>query len=88
MQGAFITGSRPKTKKAFREAVEAINDGGDAYSVVLEATSMFGNEYDGSLANAPKTDKAYYIVGPNPYTSRKWYASLHWDGDKDRWVVK
>ncbi len=120
MQGVFNNGSRFKTKKAFREAVEGVNlweeHGGDPeaighleqlylvrspearkadkvvmpkdpYSVVIEATSVFGNEFDGSLANAPKPIK-YSIVGPDPHTSRKWYATLSYDKDKHEWVVK
>lgn len=31
-------------------------------------TSMFGAEYKG--------DGTYYIVGPDPYKSRKWYAKI------------
>jgi len=40
----------------------------------LEATSMFGNEYDGPVANAP--EGRYTFVGPDPYTSRKFYGTL------------
>lgn len=86
MQGVFLYGSRAKTKKALKEAVEAINEGGDGYSVVIEATSIFGNEYDGSLHNAPR-NVTYYIVGPDPYTKRNWYASIKWNQKKERWVV-
>jgi len=31
-------------------------------------TSMFGKEYRG--------DGTYSVVGPDPYTSRKWYATI------------
>jgi len=87
MQGAFINGSRPKTKKALREAVEAIANGGDDYAVVMEATSLFGNEYDGSLANAPRSTK-FAVVGPDPHTSRKWYATVSFNQTKNQWEVK
>ena len=40
----------------------------------LEATSLFGGEYDGPLLAAPPG--VYYIVGPDPYTSRKWYGQI------------
>jgi hypothetical protein len=35
---------------------------------------VFGNEYDGALDHAP--DGTYYVVGPDPYKSRKWYAQV------------
>lgn len=68
MQGAYINMTRPKTKKSLREAVVA------GTAVTLEATSMFGNEYGGPLDTAP--DGAYYVVGPDPYTDRRWYATI------------
>jgi len=42
--------------------------------VVLEATSVFGNEFDGVLQFAPDGD--YWVVGPDPYRSRKWFAHI------------
>jgi len=56
------------SKKALREAVAA------GSWVALEATSMFGNEYDGALEDAP--EDTYTVVGPDPYTNRKWYATI------------
>lgn len=69
MQGIFVRMHRCKTKKALREAIEA-----DPSSVTLQATSVFGNEYDGPLSRA--SDGTYYIVGPDPYRERKWYATI------------
>ena len=60
-------GKRFASKKALKEAVS----GTDAY---LEATSVFGNEYGGSIKDAPAGD--YFVVGPDPYTSRKWFAHI------------
>lgn len=69
MQGTFNQyGQRFKTKKALREAVQE-----DEY-VLLEATSMFGDEFTGPLGAAPEGE--YYIVGPDPYTDRRWYAQI------------
>lgn len=68
MQGIFIRGMRPKSKKQVREAV----DNGEP--VHLEATSMFGNEYDGLVEEAP--DGNYYAVGPDPYTKRNFYMQI------------
>lgn len=61
-------GTRFASKKALSESVKA------GQIVFLEATSMFGNEYDGVLDHAP--DGTYYVVGPDPYKSRKWYAQV------------
>lgn len=74
MQGIFVQGQRPKSKKAVKEAVAAGN------TVRLEATSLFGNEYDGDIADAPDGD--YTFVGPDPYTSRKFYGTVKVRGDK------
>jgi len=69
MQGAFDSmGDRFKSKKAMREACSA------GASVYLEATSFFGNEYDGPVSCAP--DGQFYVVGPCPHTKRNWYATV------------
>ena len=57
------------SKKALREA---LNAGAD---VVLEATSMFGNEYGGWLSQY-EGNGTFTVVGPDPYTNRKWYATI------------
>lgn len=69
MQGIFVAYNRPKSKKAVKEAILA-----DPSRVSLEATSLFGNEYDGPVADAPPG--TYHFVGPDPYTSRKFYGSI------------
>ena len=72
MQGTFVNDERPRTKKALREAIMHFPE-----KVRLEATSLFGGEYDGPLAFAPPG--TYYVVGPDPYTSRKWYGQIKVD---------
>lgn len=67
-------GSRFSSKKAFREAVTA---GAVTY---LEATSWFGNEYEGALTSAP--DGTYSVVGPDPHRSRRWFALVVKSGEK------
>ena len=67
-QGLFINGSRPKSKKAVKEAVAS------GARVRLEATSFFGNEYDGSVNDAP--DGTYTFVGPDPERSRVFYGNI------------
>lgn len=77
MQGIYIDGRRPKSKKAIKEAVAAILNSkmvGDWPIVELEATSMFGNEYGGDILSAPQG--TYYFVGPDPYTKRNFYGKI------------
>lgn len=68
-QGIFVGGNRPKSKKAIKEAF-AINP----QSVRLEATSLFGNEYDGPIVDAPQG--SHNFVGPDPYKDRKFYGTI------------
>lgn len=69
MQGVYINGQRPRSKKAIKEAVA----NGDI--VTLEATSMFGNEYSGPVNAAPVG--RYNFVGPDPFTKRNFYGSFN-----------
>ncbi len=71
-QGVF---PRFPTKKAMKEAIAS-----DPSSVSLEATSVFGNEYGGLVSEAP--DGTYTVVGPDPYTNRKWYANIVVSGER------
>jgi hypothetical protein len=76
MQGIFMQGyGRPKSKKQVKEAVAA----GD--TVYAEATSMFGNEYDGPVADMPEGTTIYF-VGPDPHTKRNFYGQITRKGDK------
>jgi hypothetical protein len=70
MHGVYVRGERPKTKKSLREALDAEPD-----RVHIEATSVFGNEYDGPASGLPD-GATVYIVGPDPFRSRNWYANL------------
>lgn len=70
MQGIFINGMRPKSKKQVKEAVAA-----DPASVAVEATSMFGNEYGGPAMEMPFGGRIHF-VGPDPAESRKFYGTL------------
>lgn len=75
-QGVFVDGRRPASKKAIKEALAA-----DPSRVELEGTSMFGNEYSGPVLSMPESTTAYF-VGPDPYTSRKFYGQIVRKGDK------
>lgn len=69
MYGIYLGNDRPRSKKAIKDAAaDPFND------INLEATSVFGNEYDGPLRTAP--DGVYTFVGPDPYTSRKFYGTI------------
>lgn len=68
MQGLFVDGLRPKSKKAVKEAIAA------SVPVRLQATSLFGDEYQGSVYDAPSGE--YYFVGPDPYTDRRFYGTI------------
>lgn len=74
MQGIFIDHKRPASKKAVREAAAD-----DPARVTIEATDLYGREYDGPLSEAPvgKID----FVGPNPYTHRNFYGNIIVKGD-------
>jgi hypothetical protein len=69
MQGIFVNDRRPKSKKEVKEFCLT-----NPSAVSLEATSFFGNEYDGSLANAP--DGTYTFVGPDPARNRKFFGNI------------
>lgn len=75
MQGIFIDGRRPTSKKQIKEQVAHYPQ-----FVSVEATSLFGNEYDGPITDAP--DGAIHFVGPDPYTSRRFYGTIEKCGDK------
>lgn len=75
MQGLkLLLGERPKSKKAVKEAI-ANHD-----FICLEATSFYGNEYDGLVYDAP--DGSYHFVGPDPFTKRNFYGTITVKGGK------
>ena len=55
-----MMGANYKTKKALKESIGKPLD-------YIE-TSMFGPEY--------KENGTFAVVGPDPYTNRKWYAQV------------
>ncbi|MCP4902632.1 MAG: hypothetical protein GY906_37180 [bacterium] len=68
-QGIYVDFKRPKSKKQVKEMVKE-----NPARVSLEATSPFGNEYDGPLDRAPA---GYYVfVGPDPSRSRKFFGEI------------
>jgi hypothetical protein len=77
MQGIFIKteGSdhevRPKSKKQIKELVAA----GKIGDIYIEATSFFGNEFDGFLDYVDGDIKIDF-VGPNPHADRRFYGTI------------
>lgn len=69
-QGIFINGVRPKSKKQVKEAVTT-----DPSTVYLEATSFFGNEYDGPITQMPE-GKVCFFVGPDPERARNFFGNM------------
>jgi hypothetical protein len=76
MQGLFIVDleterdRRPKSKKEIKDAVKA----NELDRISVEATSFFGNEYEGELTGAPAG--TITAVGPDPHTKRNFYLTL------------
>ena len=71
VQGIYINGRRPASKKAVREAVRD-----NPQTVELEATSFIpGTEYNGPVTDAPRSMRAYF-VGPDPYQDRRFYGHI------------
>ena len=83
-QGIYVNDSRPKSKKAVKEAVAAVSaraaildERSGQYrvpTVSLQATSFFGNEYDGPITDAP--DGFYTFVGPDPERARNYFGNI------------
>lgn len=71
IQGIFINGHRPKSKKQVKEAVAS-----DPGSVIIEATSISGNEFDGCVDELTICHTPIYFVGPDPYTKRVFYGTI------------
>ena len=70
MQGIYVNWDRPKSKKEVIAAVKA-----NPKSVSLEATSLFGNDYDGPITEMP-IGKIVLVVGPDPYLKRNFYLNI------------
>lgn len=69
MQGVWIHGERPRSKKQIREQLAE-----EPKSIYLEATSVFGNEFGGRVTDAP--DGEHHIVDPDPHRKRSFYGTF------------
>lgn len=73
--GAYIDGKRCPTKKALKDALKSAPD-----TVTFDGTSPMGPQFTGPASAAPEGD-TLSVCGPDPYTSRKWFASVKRTGD-------
>jgi hypothetical protein len=69
--GAYVDGKRPATKAALKRALAE-----NPASVEFDGTSPLGPQYsDLSGVNVPE-GVSLTVVGPDPFTSRKFYATV------------
>jgi hypothetical protein len=71
-QGIYIGNSRPKSKKAIKEAIAA---GDDVYAEGTGNAFFPGSEYDGPVSEAPVGTKIVF-VGPDPHRDRRFYGTI------------
>jgi hypothetical protein len=70
MQGIYISYNRPRSKKQIKEQAAT-----DPSKIQIEATSVFGNEYDGPATEMPIGTQVTF-VGPDPHTKRDFYGTI------------
>lgn len=68
MDGIYINGERPKSKKVIKEMLAF-----DPSKVSIDATSMFGG-FSGPVTEG--SDGDYMFVGPCPHTKRNFYGTI------------
>lgn len=85
MQGVFLFGRRPKSKAEIRRFLS--QEAPDLFGLVIEATSIHDDEYDGSLHNADKRE-TFWVVGPDPRNKRAFYGVISYSSTKERWVIQ
>lgn len=68
--GAYVDGVRPKTKKALREACASDPN---RTRVVFDATALM---QEGQRFTLDHPNDSLQVCGPDPRTSRKWYATV------------
>jgi hypothetical protein len=77
MQGIYLIDDgrmrRPRSKKEIK--------GWEPRDIVIEATSLYGDEWEGPASLMPQ-DRPAFFVGPDPYTSRRFYGKIVRSGGK------
>ena len=69
--GARISGARPKTKKALREALQTAPE-----TVTFDPTSLHHEFGPPITGDAIPEHVSLSVCGPDPYTSRRWYTQV------------
>lgn len=69
MDGIYLEGIRPKSKKAVREMVAS-----NPHGVHIECTSMYGG-FSGAITKMANGDRKTF-VGPDPYKKRDFYGTI------------
>lgn len=70
MDGIFINGQRPKSKKAVKEALLS-----EPETVTIEYTSMHGTPGPSNPLDL-SPGRPVHFVGPDPYTKRNFYGTI------------
>jgi len=71
--GAIVNGKRPATKSELKRALTA-----EPANVLFDTTSVHGPR-SGDIIRADIADIGAYrlsVAGPDPYRTRKWYATV------------
>jgi len=71
MDGLFIDGRRPKSKKEVKEVAAS-----DPSRIEVEVTSLFSSDPGGDLAGYIERKGSATFVGPDPYTKRSFYLTV------------
>jgi hypothetical protein len=72
--GARVNGDRPKTKAGLKRAITA-----NPKLVQFDVTGMVGPRHGSMSIDATAEDigaDKLSVTGPDPYTSRRWYATV------------
>lgn len=64
------------TKAALKRAIKESPE-----TVTFYSTSPMGPQFNGKADDMPE-EHSLIVAGPNPYTSRKWFANVKRDGAK------
>lgn len=69
--GVKIDGQHPRTKTSLKAALKDAPE-----TVTFYGTSNFGSQFEGPISDLPPGDVILDIAGPDPYTDRRWYATV------------
>ena len=70
IHGVYIDGERPRSKRALKLALAE-----DVCSVAIEDAAHYGLPEPIEASMIPEGEE-YEVVGPDPYTDRRWTATI------------